>query len=59
MVSAKCHDCKTGKRDGHGKPRNGHEKVMDFFGSSLWGTLALHLDKVSMQLWQNFEINSI
>ena len=29
MFSAKCHKYKIGKRDGHGKSRNGHGKVME------------------------------
>ena len=29
MFSAKCRECKIGKRDGHGKSRNGHGKVTD------------------------------
>ena len=28
MFSAKCRKCKIGKRDGHGKSRNCHGKVM-------------------------------
>ena len=28
MFSAKCRECKIEKRDGHGKLRNGHGKVM-------------------------------
>ena len=27
--STKCRECKIGKRDGHGKSRNGHGKVME------------------------------
>ena len=27
--SAKCCECRIGKRDGHGKSRNGHGKVME------------------------------
>ena len=27
LFSTKCHKCKIGKRDGHGKSRNGHGKI--------------------------------
>ena len=36
MFSAKCRECKIGKRDGHGKSRNGHGKVMENILSSMW-----------------------
>ena len=29
MFSAKCRECKIGKRDGHGKSRNGHGIIME------------------------------
>ena len=29
IFSPKCRECKIGKRDSHGKSRNGHGKVMD------------------------------
>ena len=29
MFSAKCRECKIEKRDGHGKSRNGHGKVLE------------------------------
>ena len=34
MFAAKCRECTIGKRDGHGKSRNGHGKVMGKY--SMW-----------------------
>ena len=39
MFSAKCCECKIGKRDGHGKSRNGHGKVMEKYFVKYVGTL--------------------
>ena len=36
---AKCSECKIGKRDGHGKSRNGHGKVMENYFVKSVGTL--------------------
>ena len=37
MFSAKCRECKIGKRNGLGKSRNGHGKVMEkYILSSMW-----------------------
>ena len=37
--SAKCHKYKIGKREGHGKSRNGHGKVMEKSFVKYVGTL--------------------
>ena len=39
MFSAKCRECKIRKRDGHGKSRNGHGKVMEKYFVKCVGTL--------------------
>ena len=39
MFSAKCRKQKIGKRDGHGKSRNGHGKVMEKYFVKYVGTL--------------------
>ena len=36
----KCRKCKMGKRDGHGKSRNGHGKVMGKYVVKYVGTLS-------------------
>ena len=38
--SAKCRECKIRKRDGHGKSRNGHVKVMERYFVKCVGTLS-------------------
>ena len=43
LFSAKCHECKTVKRDGHGKSRNGHEKVVGKYFVKSVGTLVMIL----------------
>ena len=40
MFSAKCRECKIKKRDGYGKSRNGHEKVMDTYFCQVCGNLS-------------------
>ena len=37
--SEKCRECEIGKRDGHGKSRNGHGKVMEKYVVKYVGTL--------------------
>ena len=39
VFSAKCGECKTEKRDGHGKLRNGRGKVMEKYFVKSVGTL--------------------
>ena len=39
--SAKCLECKFRKREGHGKSRNGHGKVMDKYFVKSVGTLLM------------------
>ena len=39
MFSAKRRECKLGKRDGHGKSRNGYGKVMGNYFVKSVGTL--------------------
>ena len=39
MFSPKCRECKIGKRDGHGKSRNGHGKVVEKYFVKYVGTL--------------------
>ena len=41
MFSTKCRECKFGKRDGRGKSRNVHGKVMDKSFVKYVGTLAI------------------
>ena len=40
MFATKCHKCKIGNRDGHGKSRNGHGKVMENYFVKYVGTLS-------------------
>ena len=40
-VIAKCHKCKIKKKDGHGKSRNGHEKVMEKSWKNILSSLIL------------------
>ena len=42
MFSAKCRECKFGKRNGHGNSRNGHGKVMEKYFVKYVGTLQVH-----------------
>ena len=42
MFSTKCRECKIGKRDGHGKSRNGHEKVLEKYVVKYVGTLIVY-----------------
>ena len=46
MFSAKRHKCKIGKRDGHGKSRNGHGKVMEKCFVKSVGTLHASLTRI-------------
>ena len=46
MFSAKCRKWKIGKRDGHGKSRNGHGKVMEKYVVKYVRTLSSRLYKV-------------
>ena len=43
MFSTKCRECKIGKRDGHGKSRNGHGKVMEKYFVKYVGALSRRL----------------
>ena len=49
MFTAKCHECKHGKRDGHGKSRNGHGKVMENnYDNALTDTVLRHMNSVRL-----------
>ena len=48
--SAKCRKFKIGKRDGHGKSRNGHGKIMETYFVKYMGTLFTESSQYSILL---------
>ena len=49
--SAKCRECKIGKRDGHGKSRNGHRKVIEIYFVKSVGTLNIETITEYIQMY--------
>ena len=54
MFSENCRKCKIRKRDGHGKSRNGHGKVMDKYFFKYVGTLKQKLINLFLLQWMEW-----